>query len=88
MVTTSYVSPAMMELDEQCREAGITVMNEIGLDPGLDHLCKYLCHGFKQTDADKKKTLSRPFTRFTLLAARLPVSFPSVEGSSDQSHFI
>jgi saccharopine dehydrogenase (NADP+, L-glutamate forming) len=32
----------MMELDEQCREAGITVMNEIGLDPGLDHLCKCL----------------------------------------------
>lgn len=31
VVTTSYVSPAMMELDQQCRDAGITVMNEIGL---------------------------------------------------------
>lgn len=51
VVTTSYVSPAMMELDEQCREAGITVMNEIGLDPGLDHLCKFLCYALKQTDA-------------------------------------
>ncbi|KAI9375292.1 Saccharopine dehydrogenase [Aspergillus egyptiacus] len=38
VVTTSYVSPAMMELDGQCKEAGITVMNEIGLDPGIDHL--------------------------------------------------
>ncbi|KAF7527176.1 hypothetical protein G7054_g10549 [Neopestalotiopsis clavispora] len=38
VVTTSYVSPAMMELDQQCKDAGITVMNEIGLDPGLDHL--------------------------------------------------
>ncbi|KAJ5476400.1 hypothetical protein N7475_002129 [Penicillium sp. IBT 31633x] len=38
VVTTSYVSPAMMELDEQCKAAGITVMNEIGLDPGIDHL--------------------------------------------------
>ncbi|KAJ5815050.1 Saccharopine dehydrogenase / Homospermidine synthase [Penicillium riverlandense] len=38
VVTTSYVSPAMMELDEECKKAGITVMNEIGLDPGLDHL--------------------------------------------------
>ncbi|PHH71634.1 hypothetical protein CDD82_6398 [Ophiocordyceps australis] len=38
VVTTSYVSPAMMELDQQCKEAGITVMNEIGLDPGIDHL--------------------------------------------------
>jgi saccharopine dehydrogenase (NADP+, L-glutamate forming) len=38
VVTTSYVNPAMMELDEECKKAGITVMNEIGLDPGLDHL--------------------------------------------------
>jgi saccharopine dehydrogenase (NADP+, L-glutamate forming) len=38
VVTTSYVSPAMEELDQQCRDAGITVMNEIGLDPGIDHL--------------------------------------------------
>jgi saccharopine dehydrogenase-like NADP-dependent oxidoreductase len=28
----------MMELDQQCKIAGITVMNEIGLDPGIDHL--------------------------------------------------
>lgn len=38
VVTTSYVSPAMMELDEEAKKAGITVMNEIGLDPGIDHL--------------------------------------------------
>ncbi|KAH6663182.1 saccharopine dehydrogenase [Halenospora varia] len=38
VVTTSYVSPAMLELDQQCKDAGITVLNEIGLDPGIDHL--------------------------------------------------
>ncbi|CAG8974978.1 hypothetical protein HYALB_00012101 [Hymenoscyphus albidus] len=38
VVTTSYVSPAMLELEEECKAAGITVMNEIGLDPGIDHL--------------------------------------------------
>merc|ERR1711939_841076 len=38
VVTTSYVSPAMLELDAKAKEAGITVMNEIGLDPGIDHL--------------------------------------------------
>ncbi|KAK7190170.1 Saccharopine dehydrogenase [NADP(+), L-glutamate-forming] [Paraphaeosphaeria sporulosa] len=38
VVTTSYVSPAMEELDAQCKEAGITVFNEIGVDPGVDHL--------------------------------------------------
>jgi len=42
VVTTSYVSPAMMELDAQAKEAGITVMNEIGLDPGIDHLSAVL----------------------------------------------
>jgi len=25
-------------LEEEVKEAGITVMNEIGLDPGIDHL--------------------------------------------------
>lgn len=33
VVTTSYVSPAMKELEEEAKKAGITVMNEIGLDP-------------------------------------------------------
>ncbi len=30
VVTTSYVSPAMAELDADAKAAGITVMNEIG----------------------------------------------------------
>ncbi|OCH90753.1 saccharopine dehydrogenase [Obba rivulosa] len=38
VVTTSYVSPAMRELDEEAKAAGIVVMNEIGLDPGVDHI--------------------------------------------------
>ena len=38
VVTTSYVSDAMKELEPQVKEAGITVVNEIGLDPGIDHL--------------------------------------------------
>lgn len=35
VVTTSYVSPAMLELEKDVKDAGITVMNEIGLDPGI-----------------------------------------------------
>lgn len=38
VVTTSYVSPAVRELDADAKKAGIVVMNEIGLDPGIDHL--------------------------------------------------
>jgi saccharopine dehydrogenase (NADP+, L-glutamate forming) len=28
----------MMELDEQCKDAGITILNEVGLDPGVSTL--------------------------------------------------
>lgn len=38
VVTTSYISPALRELEPEIKKAGITVMNEIGLDPGIDHL--------------------------------------------------
>lgn len=38
MVTTSYVSPAMRALDERAKAAGITLLNEIGVDPGIDHM--------------------------------------------------
>jgi saccharopine dehydrogenase (NADP+, L-glutamate forming) len=38
MVTTSYISPEMRGLDAAAREAGITIMNEIGVDPGIDHM--------------------------------------------------
>jgi saccharopine dehydrogenase-like NADP-dependent oxidoreductase len=38
VVTTSYVSPAMRELEDAAKEAGIVVLNEVGLDPGIDHL--------------------------------------------------
>ncbi len=38
VVTTSYVSPAMQELDTAAKEAGIIILNEVGLDPGIDHM--------------------------------------------------
>ncbi|HPE77963.1 MAG TPA: saccharopine dehydrogenase C-terminal domain-containing protein [Draconibacterium sp.] len=38
MVTTSYVSPEMKELDAEARKAGIIILNEIGVDPGFDHM--------------------------------------------------
>lgn len=38
VVTTSYVSPAIKELDAAAKEAGIVVLNEVGVDPGVDHL--------------------------------------------------
>ncbi|AND63996.1 saccharopine dehydrogenase [Flavobacterium covae] len=38
MVTASYISDAMQALDEQAKENGLVFMNEVGLDPGIDHM--------------------------------------------------
>ncbi len=38
LVTTSYVKPEMQALDEEARSKGLLFLNEIGLDPGIDHM--------------------------------------------------
>ena len=38
MVTASYVSEDMQALDEDVKNKGLTFMNEIGVDPGIDHM--------------------------------------------------
>ena len=38
MVTASYISEAIQDLDVQAKENNLIFMNEIGLDPGIDHM--------------------------------------------------
>lgn len=38
LVTTSYVSDGMRALDELAKSVGVLLLNEIGLDPGIDHM--------------------------------------------------
>ncbi len=38
LVTASYVSKEMAALDDDARRAGVVLLNEIGLDPGIDHM--------------------------------------------------
>jgi len=38
MVTASYISKELKALDEQIKDKGLVFMNEIGLDPGIDHM--------------------------------------------------
>ncbi|UZH56369.1 saccharopine dehydrogenase NADP-binding domain-containing protein [Salinimicrobium tongyeongense] len=38
MVTASYISEEMQQLDDAVKEKGLVFMNEIGVDPGIDHM--------------------------------------------------
>ncbi|KAJ2656007.1 hypothetical protein IWW48_005248 [Coemansia sp. RSA 1200] len=50
MVTASYISDEMQGLDSQARNASVTILNEIGLDPGIDH-----CSAMKIIDSAKSR---------------------------------
>lgn len=48
LITPSYISPEMRQLDAAARDAGILIMNEIGVDPGIDHMSAMrIIHGIK-----------------------------------------
>ena len=38
LITPSYISPEMNSLNGRAIDAGIVIMNEIGVDPGIDHM--------------------------------------------------
>lgn len=38
MVTASYISDEMLNLDTRVKAKGLVFMNEIGVDPGIDHM--------------------------------------------------
>jgi len=54
--SSSYIAPEMRALDDAFREAGLVSINEVGLDPGIDHLMahdlvgRYLTSGAYHAD--------------------------------------
>jgi saccharopine dehydrogenase (NADP+, L-glutamate forming) len=51
-VSSSYIAPEMRELDQAAKDAGICLVNEIGLDPGIDHLMAHkLVELYRASDA-------------------------------------
>ncbi|MDO6484336.1 saccharopine dehydrogenase family protein [Shimia thalassica] len=59
-VSSSYIAPEMRALDDKARAAGVVLVNEVGLDPGIDHLMAHrLVADYKASDAyDAGNTLS------------------------------
>jgi len=58
MVTTSYIGPEMRALDDAAKEAGIVILNEIGEDPGLDHMGAQLMIDKIEAEGGKVKSLT------------------------------
>jgi len=51
-VSSSYISPEMRALDERAKAAGVALVNEVGLDPGIDHLMAHaLMADYRNSDA-------------------------------------
>ncbi|MEL6100206.1 MAG: saccharopine dehydrogenase family protein [Pseudomonadota bacterium] len=51
-VSSSYISPEMRALDDAAKAAGVALINEVGLDPGIDHLmAHHLVHRYKHSAA-------------------------------------
>ncbi len=59
-VSSSYISPEMAALDTDAKMAGVALVNEVGLDPGIDHLmAHWLVADYRASKAyDKDNTLS------------------------------
>ncbi len=59
-VSSSYIAPEMKALDAKARAAGVACVNEVGLDPGIDHLMAHaLIADYRASDAyDAANTLS------------------------------
>ncbi len=59
-VSSSYISPEMRALDGAARAAGVALVNEVGLDPGIDHLmAHWLVADYRASAAfDPANTLS------------------------------
>ena len=50
-VSSSYIAPEMRALDTAAKNAGVALVNEVGLDPGIDHLMAHaLVADYKSSD--------------------------------------
>ncbi len=51
-VSSSYIAPEMRDLDKAFRDKGLLSVNEVGLDPGIDHLmAHHLVADYRASDA-------------------------------------
>lgn len=73
--SSSYIAPEMRALDQAYREAGLVSINEVGLDPGIDHLMAHdLVARYRASKAyDAENVLS--FTSYCGGVPKIPNAF-------------
>lgn len=59
-VSSSYIAPEMRALNDRAKAAGLALVNEVGLDPGIDHLmAHYLVEDYRaSTVCDAENAIS------------------------------
>lgn len=74
-VSSSYISPEMRALDARAKQADARLINEVGLDPGIDHLmAHWLVADYRASDAfDPNNALS--FTSYCGGVPKIPNAF-------------
>ncbi len=74
-VSSSYIAPEMRALDTAAREAGVCLINEVGLDPGIDHLmAHHLVAAYRASPAyDARNAIS--FTSYCGGVPKIPNAF-------------
>lgn len=74
-VSSSYISPEMRALDTAAKEAGVRLINEVGLDPGIDHLmAHHLVAAYRASPAyDPANAIS--FTSYCGGVPKIPNAF-------------
>lgn len=74
-VSSSYIAPEMRALDDRFRAAGLVSVNEVGLDPGIDHLMAHdLVAAYRASPAyDAGNVLS--FTSYCGGVPKIPNAF-------------
>jgi saccharopine dehydrogenase (NADP+, L-glutamate forming) len=74
-VSSSYISPEMRDLDTAASEAGVSLINEVGLDPGIDHLmAHWLVADYRASDAFAA-TNALSFTSYCGGVPKIPNAF-------------
>jgi len=73
-VSSSYISPEMLELNQPFQDLKLSCVNEVGLDPGIDHaMAHHLVEDLKSRDLDSD--ISIDFISYCGGVPKIPNSF-------------